>query len=110
MVGRRVRLQVEKGEAKPGPVLLSVRNLTVKDSRGVTMVDNVSFDVRAGELLGIAGIAGNGQSELLEAIAGIRKPASGEIFIDGQPVAALAAARRRAHGLDAIPEDTHPNR
>ncbi|MCJ9725473.1 ATP-binding cassette domain-containing protein, partial [Agrobacterium sp. BETTINA12B] len=70
MVGRRVLLRVEKGTAHPGDVLLSVRNLTVKDGRGVTMVDNVSFDVRAGEIVGIAGVAGNGQSELLEAIAG----------------------------------------
>jgi ABC-type uncharacterized transport system ATPase subunit len=107
MVGRRVLLHVEKGEAKPGPVLLSVKNLTVKDGRGVTMVDNVSFDVRAGEIVGIAGVAGNGQSELLEAIAGIRKPSSGEILIDGQPVAELDAARRRKLGLAHIPEDRH---
>ena len=73
MVGRRVLLQVDKGEANPGDVKLSVRNLTVRDSRGVTMVDNVSFDVRAGEIVGIAGVAGNGQSELLEAIAGMRR-------------------------------------
>ncbi|OHV79054.1 ABC transporter ATP-binding protein [Rhizobium sp. LCM 4573] len=107
MVGRRVLLRVEKGEAKPGPVLLSVRNLTVKDSRGVTMVDDVSFDVRAGEIVGIAGVAGNGQSELLEAIAGIRKPTSGEIFIDGQPAASVDPARLRDLGLAHIPEDRH---
>ena len=107
MVGRHVLLHVEKGEARPGPVLLSVRNLTVKDARGVTMVDNVSFDVRAGEIVGIAGVAGNGQSELLEAIAGIRKPFSGEIIMDGQPVAGLDAARRRDLGLAHIPEDRH---
>ncbi len=63
MVGRRVLLRVEKGETTPGEVLLSIRNLTVKDSRGVTMVDDVSLDVRAGEIVGIAGVAGNGQSE-----------------------------------------------
>jgi simple sugar transport system ATP-binding protein len=107
MVGRRVLLRVDKGEAKPGPVLLSVRNLTVKDSRGVIMVDDVSFDVRAGEIVGIAGVAGNGQSELLEAIAGIRKPSSGEIFIDGQPAAGIDAARLRELGLAHIPEDRH---
>ncbi|HUN13382.1 MAG TPA: heme ABC transporter ATP-binding protein, partial [Rhabdaerophilum sp.] len=73
MVGRRVLLRVEKGEANPGAVKLAVRGLTVKDSRGVTMVDDVSFDVRAGEIVGIAGVAGNGQSELLEAIAGTRR-------------------------------------
>src|SRR6478735_894186 len=107
MVGRRVLLRVEKGEANPGKVLLSVRNLTVKDNRGVIMVDNVSFDVRAGEIVGIAGVAGNGQSELLEAIAGIRKPHSGEIFLDGQPIDKADPARLRELGLAHIPEDRH---
>jgi len=107
MVGRRVLLRVEKGDANPGKVLLSVKNLTVKDSRGVTMVDDVSFDVRAGEIVGIAGVAGNGQSELLEAIAGIRKPASGEILLDGKPTAGADPAELRELGLAHIPEDRH---
>jgi len=107
MVGRRVLLRVEKGGANPGPVLLSVKNLTVKDGRGVTMVDDVSFDVRAGEIVGIAGVAGNGQSELLEALAGIRKPVSGEILIDGKPVDAADPAVLRQLGLAHIPEDRH---
>jgi len=107
MVGRRVLLRVEKGDANPGPVLLSVKNLTVKDGRGVTMVDDVSFDVRAGEIVGIAGVAGNGQSELLEALAGIRKPASGEILVDGKPVEAADPALLRQLGLAHIPEDRH---
>ncbi|WP_200950829.1 ABC transporter ATP-binding protein [Rhizobium sp. Root1220] len=107
MVGRRVLLRVQKGEANPGRVVLSVRNLTVKDNRGVVMVDNVSFDVRAGEIVGVAGVAGNGQSELLEAIAGIRKPHSGEILLDGQPIAKADPARLRELGLAHIPEDRH---
>ncbi|WP_454288576.1 ABC transporter ATP-binding protein [Rhizobium arsenicireducens] len=107
MVGRRVLLQVDKGDAKPGEVFLSVRNLTVKDNRGVTMVDNVSFDVRSGEIVGIAGVAGNGQSELLEAITGIRKPTSGEILFCGDPVTGYDPARLRALGLAHIPEDRH---
>lgn len=107
MVGRRVLLRVQKGEANPGKVLLAVRNLTVKDGRGVTMVDDVSFDIRAGEIVGIAGVAGNGQSELLEAIAGIRKPASGEILVGGRPVAGMDPAGLRALGLAHIPEDRH---
>ncbi|EJL52075.1 ATPase component of uncharacterized ABC-type transporter [Rhizobium sp. CF122] len=107
MVGRRVLLRVQKGEANPGKVILSVRNLTVKDNRGVIMVDNVSFDVRAGEIVGIAGVAGNGQSELLEAIAGIRKPHSGEIFLDGQTIDKADPARLRELGLAHIPEDRH---
>jgi len=107
MVGRSVLLQVEKGSAQPGEVYLSVRNLTVKDGRGVTMVDNVSFDVHAGEIVGIAGVAGNGQSELLEAIAGIRKPTAGEIFICGEPVAGIDPAGLRTMGVAHIPEDRH---
>ncbi|WP_337268157.1 ABC transporter ATP-binding protein [Oryzifoliimicrobium ureilyticus] len=107
MVGRRVLLRVEKGVGTPGKVILSVRNLTVKDNRGVTMVDNVSFDVRAGEIVGIAGVAGNGQSELLEAIAGIRRPHSGEIFLDGMPIDKADPARLRELGLAHIPEDRH---
>ncbi len=110
MVGRRVLLHVEKGEAKPGEIKLSVRNLTVKDSRGVTMVKDVSFDVRAGEIVGIAGVAGNGQSELIETIAGIRKATSGTVMLDGRPVDVTGAAdpadlRRR--GLAHVPEDRH---
>ncbi|THV24059.1 ABC transporter ATP-binding protein [Peteryoungia ipomoeae] len=107
MVGRRVLLHVEKKPANPGEVFLSVRNLTVKDNRGVVMVDNVSFDVRAGEIVGIAGVAGNGQSELLEAITGIRKPASGEIWIGGRNVAGLDPAELRGIGVAHIPEDRH---
>ncbi|MBV2185131.1 MAG: ABC transporter ATP-binding protein [Rhizobium sp.] len=107
MVGRRVLLHVEKGDAKPGEVFLSVRNLTVKDNRGVTMVDDVSFDVRSGEIVGIAGVAGNGQSELLEAITGIRKPTSGEILFCGEPVTGFDPARLRRMGLAHIPEDRH---
>ena len=107
MVGRRVLLRVEKGEANVGEVVLSVRNLTVKDGRGVTMVDNVSFDIRAGEIVGIAGVAGNGQSELLEAISGIRKPSSGQILLHGQPIDKADPAALRELGLAHIPEDRH---
>ena len=107
MVGRRVLLRVQKGEASPGDVVLSVRNVSVRDNRGVTMVDNVSFDVRAGEIVGVAGVAGNGQSELLEAIAGIRKPSSGEIFLNGKSVGRADPAGLREIGLGHIPEDRH---
>ena len=110
MVGRRVLLRVEKGPARPGDVLLSVRNLTVKDARGVTMVDNISFDVRAGEIVGIAGVAGNGQSELLETVTGIRKAVSGTVTLDGRPVdltGAADAADLRERGMAHVPEDRH---
>ena len=110
MVGRRVLLRVDKGPARPGDTVLEVSHLTVKDARGVTMVDDVSFGVRAGEIVGIAGVAGNGQSELLEAIAGIRRAASGRVLISGKPVAVtghIDAAAVRRLGLAHVPEDRH---
>ncbi|RVC82907.1 ABC transporter ATP-binding protein [Mesorhizobium sp. M4A.F.Ca.ET.022.05.2.1] len=110
MVGRRVLLRVEKGEAEAGAVKLAVKNLTVKDSRGVTMVDDVSFDLRAGEIVGIAGVAGNGQSELLEAISGIRHAVSGSVMLDGKPIDLTGKAdpgELRDRGLAHVPEDRH---
>ena len=110
MVGRRVLLRVEKGAAKPAGVKLSVSNLTVRDSRGVTMVKDVSFDVRAGEIVGIAGVAGNGQSELLEAISGIRRAASGTVLLDGKPIDVTGhvdPGELRDRGLAHVPEDRH---
>ena len=108
MVGRRVLLHVEKGPARPGAAVLEVDHLTVKDGRGVTMVDDVSFTVRAGEIVGIAGVAGNGQSELLEALAGIRRAASGSVSINSKPLAVTGhvdARKARALGLAHVPED-----
>jgi len=106
MVGRRVLLQVDKGEANPRDVLLDVSNLTVRDARGVDMVKNVSFNVRAGEIVGIAGVAGNGQSELLQAIAGMAAIQSGTINLQGEPVGQDPAALRE-RGLAHVPEDRH---
>jgi len=106
MVGRSVLLRVEKGPANPGRPVLEVSGLTVVDGRGVLRVKDVSFSVRAGEIVGIAGVAGNGQSELLEAIAGIRRPTLGKILIDGRPAAEDPAAIRR-QGLAHVPEDRH---
>ncbi len=110
MVGRRVLLQVDKGEAFPEDTRLSVENLTVKDSRGVVMVDNVNLHVRAGEIVGIAGVAGNGQSELLQAIAGIQKAESGRILLDGKPINVTGGAdpaALRHQGMVHVPEDRH---
>jgi ABC-type uncharacterized transport system ATPase subunit len=105
MVGRRVLLRVEKTPAKPGRPVLAIENLTVRDEKDVARVDGVSFEIRAGEIVGIAGVAGNGQSELLEAIAGIRKPAGGRIAIDGSDVSILDPADMRGLGLAHVPED-----
>jgi ABC-type uncharacterized transport system ATPase subunit len=105
MVGRRVLLRVDKAEANPADVILEVKNLTVKDEKGVARVDNVSFTVRAGEIVGIAGVAGNGQSELLEAIAGIRPAASGQILLRGVDAATSDPAALRNLGVAHVPED-----
>jgi simple sugar transport system ATP-binding protein len=111
MVGRDVLLHVEKAPAKPGPVVLSVRDLSIggKGSGSPGPISNVSFDVRAGELVGIAGVEGNGQRELIEAIAGLVNPAlvSGELVFEGRPLAGLDARARRERGIAHIPEDRH---
>jgi general nucleoside transport system ATP-binding protein len=109
MVGRKVILKIDKGEADPGKVVLEARAVSVKDDRGVTRVDNVSFQLREGEILGIAGVAGNGQSELLEALAGIRTVSAGELLIDGAaPPPELANPKgMRSLGLGHVPEDRH---
>jgi simple sugar transport system ATP-binding protein len=104
MVGRRVLLRVDKGRAQPGAVRLSVRDARVVDARGVERLRGVSFDVRAGEIVGIAGVSGNGQSELLEAIAGIVRLTSGSVRVDGEALPA-DAAKVRALGLAHVPED-----
>ena len=107
MVGRRVLLRVEKSAKAPGAPVLEVQNLGVVDDRGVRRVDSASFEVRAGEIVGIAGVAGNGQSELLEAIAGMRRPAAGEIRLGGRALRPDEKNPRslRELGLLHVPED-----
>ena len=110
MVGRRVLLRVHKTAAAPGRKLLEVEGLTLRDDRGVTRLDNVSFHIRAGEIVGIAGVAGNGQSELLEVIAGMRRATSGTLRIDGERIdvtGACDAGLQRRRGLAHVPEDRH---
>ena len=109
MVGRSVLLRVEKGAAAPGEALLQVDGLAVRDRGGVLRVRDVSFAVHAGEIVGIAGVAGNGQSELLEALAGTLARERGTIAIGGGPAPAggrAEAARAMRHaGLGHVPED-----
>ncbi len=110
MVGRRVLLRVEKGPSKPGPVLLEVRDLSLTDAKGVARLKSVSFDVRAGEILGVAGVAGNGQSELLEALAGYAPATSGEVRFKGRALDLSSSANaddRRDAGIGHVPEDRH---
>ena len=106
MVGRRVLLRVDKSPSKPGEVVFDVKGLNVRDQRGVRMVKDVSLSVRAGEIVGIAGVAGNGQTELLEALAGNRVPESGTVRLNGEEIAA-DPFRRRAAGVAHVPEDRH---
>ncbi|MEX6505077.1 ABC transporter ATP-binding protein [Jiella sp. M17.18] len=110
MVGRRVLLTVDKGDAAPADVRLRVEGLTVKDGRGVTMVDDVSFQVKAGEIVGIAGVAGNGQTELLEALSGIRRAERGRVTLLGReidPASEADPAEIRRIGCAHVPEDRH---
>ncbi len=106
MVGRRVLLRVEKGPSQPGEVVLEVKNVSWADRIGVARVDNVSFNVRKGEIVGIAGVSGNGQSELLDVIAGITRPKSGDVIFEGKGVGQLADPQYlRREGLAHVPED-----
>lgn len=107
MVGRSVLLRVEKGPSVPGRAVLEVENLGFTDKRGVSLLTDVSFQVRAGEILGIAGVAGNGQSELLEILAGIRRPTRGRVVIDGADVTGYDAAEARERSVAHLPEDRH---
>ncbi|MFZ1470967.1 MAG: ABC transporter ATP-binding protein [Paracoccaceae bacterium] len=110
MVGRKVLLEVTKAPAQPGAVVLSVQDLRIRDEHGVERLKGVSFEIRAGEILGIAGVAGNGQSELLETLGGMHT-ATGTVTLNGAalPLSGAGAdgqSRRRA-GIAHVPEDRH---
>ena len=105
MVGREVLLRVDKAPAKPGAVALKVENLTVQSEQGLPAVRGLSFDLYTGEILGIAGVEGNGQSELVQALAGTRNPSGGHIWVNGKDVTHSNARDKRLAGLAHIPED-----
>jgi len=105
MVGRDVLLRVEKDEATPGAPVLSIDNLVVADDRGLQAVAGVSLDVRAGEVLGVAGVQGNGQTELVEAIMGLRPVASGTVSFNGEVINAWKTRETLDAGVGYIPED-----
>ena len=105
MVGRPVQLTVDKDSAKAGDVVLKVTDLTVLDADGRTHVENVSFEVHAGEIVGIAGVQGNGQTELVEALTGLRKATSGVIALDGKDLTHSDPRERHQMGMAHIPED-----
>ncbi|HEV3478902.1 MAG TPA: ABC transporter ATP-binding protein, partial [Gaiellaceae bacterium] len=107
MVGREVLLRVEKTPADPDEPLLRVENLTVLDERGLPAVRDVSFEVKAGEIVGIAGVDGNGQSELIDALTGLRHVESGKVAVAGKDVTTRNAHDHYDAGLGHIPEDRH---
>ena len=112
MVGRKVLLHVPKGPATPGREVLRIEDLRVTDAQGVDRLKGVSLTIRAGEILGIAGVAGNGQSELLQVLGGFaRGKVSGKIAVDGQQISAAGKGAtgqtRRQIGISHVPEDRH---
>ncbi|MEG0381024.1 MAG: ABC transporter ATP-binding protein, partial [Kurthia sp.] len=107
MVGRQVVFKTEKTEATPKEPVLQIEGLTVKDNRNIERVKNLNLTVRAGEIVGIAGIDGNGQSELIEAITGLRKASSGTIALKGKDITGLKPRKITESGIGHIPQDRH---
>jgi simple sugar transport system ATP-binding protein len=105
MVGREVLLRVDKPPAETGETLLEIKDLSVVDDRGLEAVRGVSLNVRAGEIVGIAGVDGNGQTELIDAITGLRRPASGTITVGGRDMTKANARKVLDEGMGHIPED-----
>jgi simple sugar transport system ATP-binding protein len=108
MVGRKVRLQLDKAPSRPGEILLEAAGLSLVDHRGVRLLDNVDLQLRAGEIVGIAGVSGNGQTELLQILSGIRRPTGGTLTVRGRVIDAGHPgdpAEMRALGLAHVPED-----
>ena len=107
MVGRNVNLHVEKKPATPGEVVLSIKDLHVKDERGIEQVNGFNLDIRAGEIVGLAGIDGNGQKELADAIDALVKPESGTITVKGEEIQGTTPKTVIDHAVATIPSDRH---
>jgi ABC-type uncharacterized transport system ATPase subunit len=107
MVGRNVQLVVDRGESHPAGPTLTVSDLKVADDRGQQTVNGISFEVRAGEILGVAGVAGNGQEELVEALTGLRKPTSGSVSLAGRDVTGSGPRELQQRGMSFVPGDRH---
>jgi general nucleoside transport system ATP-binding protein len=105
MVGRNVQLVVDRGESHPAGPALTVSDLRVADDRGHEAVKGVTFDVRAGEILGVAGVAGNGQDEMVEALTGLRKPTSGRVELNGRDVTGTGPRELQKYGMSFVPGD-----
>ncbi|MGB2993698.1 MAG: ABC transporter ATP-binding protein [Paenisporosarcina sp.] len=107
MVGRQVEFKTVKGQANPSTNVLEVKDLVVNDYRGIEKVKGLNLHVRKGEIVGIAGIDGNGQSELIEAITGLRKVKSGQVFMNGQEITGHRPRKVTESGVGHIPQDRH---
>nr|WP_241198764.1 ABC transporter ATP-binding protein [Cytobacillus horneckiae] len=107
MVGREITFKTEKSEAEPKENVLEINQLTVKDSRGIQAVNQLDLTIRQGEIVGIAGVDGNGQSELIEAITGLRKTDSGSIKLNGKEISHLPSRKVTESGVGHIPQDRH---
>ncbi|WP_315079752.1 ABC transporter ATP-binding protein [uncultured Clostridium sp.] len=105
MVGRPVSFKVEKEDKEPGEVILKVDNLSVMNNKKVLGLKNFSIEVKAGEILGVAGVEGNGQSELIEAITGMRHVQSGKVYFEGKDITDMSIRKRIDSGIAHIPED-----
>ncbi len=107
MVGRDVLLRVDKVKAHPKEIILCINHLKVLDNRFLEAVEDISLEVRAGEILGIAGVEGNGQRELVEAIMGLRQIIKGEVQLEGKEISSLSVRQRRDAGIACVPEDRY---
>lgn len=108
MVGRKVQLVMDKAPCQPGESVLTVQNLTVRSRKhGKPLVNNVSFSARRGEIVCIAGIDGNGQSELVYALTGLLKPESGKVYLKNKDITHMSVRQRNEIGMSHIPEDRH---
>ncbi len=107
MVGREVSLTVDRGISHPADAALRITDLRVNDDRGQEAVKGVDLEVRAGEILGVAGVAGNGQDELVEALIGLRRPTSGSVTLDGTDITGQSPRAVYGHGVAYVPADRH---
>src|SRR6202011_5663806 len=105
MVGREINLRADKSAQKPGAPVLQIKELRVEDEQGQEKVRGLSLEVHAGEILGIAGVDGNGQLELAEAVMHLREVKSGHVLLNGTDVTKLSVARHRTMGISYVPAD-----
>jgi len=105
MVGREVILRVDKDKSKPGKPVFEAKDISVSDVNGLAAVSHVSFNVHAGEIVGIAGVSGNGQTELVEAVSGMKSLDGGKILLNGKDISKTSVRSRRDEGVAHIPED-----